>query len=201
MTAHRRVEAPSGPSATTVVASLQHRQRRLLDLCLDDKIKADTFDGEHRHLTAQIKTLQDEAEGFERDQKAWDEAVDKFDLMNPPSLLADLDLERIWQAATPSEQRTLVDDLVDSIFLYAGGITVQAAGAPPFIVGLDEVGLTQGCKPVVSEAVVSGRRQQSTGGSNLGLVETVSEMSSLYWALRSGIFRHGHFVTLVCLPQ
>jgi hypothetical protein len=152
LAAHRRVEAPSGPSATTVLASLQHRQRRLLDLCLDDKIKADTFDGEHRHLTAQIKTLQDEAEGFERDQKAWDEAVDKFDLVNPPSLLADLDLERIWQADTPSEQGTLVDDLVDSICLYADGITFLAVGAPPFIVGLDEVGLTQGCKPVVSEA-------------------------------------------------
>jgi hypothetical protein len=55
LTAHRRAEAPSGPSATTVIASLQRRLRRLLDLCLDVKIEADTFDGEHRHLTAQIK--------------------------------------------------------------------------------------------------------------------------------------------------
>jgi hypothetical protein len=55
LTAHRRAEAPSGPSATTMIASLQRRLCRLLDLCLDDKIEADTFDGEHRHLTAQIK--------------------------------------------------------------------------------------------------------------------------------------------------
>ena len=78
---------------TTVVASLQRRQRRLLDLSFDHKIEADTFDEEHRHLTAQTKTLQDEPEEFERDQKARDEAVAKFDLV--ASLLAELDLERI----------------------------------------------------------------------------------------------------------
>ena len=93
LSAHRRVEVPSGPSVTTVIASLQRRLRRLLDLSFEHKIEADTFHEEHLHLTAQTKTLQDEAEEFERDQKARDEAVAKFDLV--ASLLADLDLERI----------------------------------------------------------------------------------------------------------
>jgi hypothetical protein len=38
------------------------------------------------------------------------------------------------------------------VFIYPDQLAVQVAGAPPFIVELDEVGLTQGCKPVVSGA-------------------------------------------------
>ena len=62
-----------------------------------------------------------------------------------------LDLERLWSAASSAEQRTLVAGLVDSGCIYPDRITVQVAGAPPFTVALDEVGLIQGCKPVVSE--------------------------------------------------
>jgi len=79
-----------------------------------------------------------------------------------------LDLERIWNAATPAEQRALVEDMVDSVSIYPDQITVQVAGAPPFIVALDEVGLTQGCKPVVSE---KRRQQHPTGASWLGLAD------------------------------
>jgi hypothetical protein len=69
-----------------------------------------------------------------------------------------MDLERIWKAATPSEQRTLVEDPVDSFWNYPDQITVQLAGAPAFIVALDKAGLTQCRKPVVSEA----RRKSAT---------------------------------------
>jgi hypothetical protein len=67
--------------------------------------------------------------------------------MERGTLLTNLDIERLWRAASVTEQRTLVEDLVDSVFIYSDQITVQVAGAPPFIIGLDEVGLTQGCKP------------------------------------------------------
>jgi hypothetical protein len=77
--------------------------------------------------------------------------VDKFDEM--ASLLAAIDVERIRDAATISERRTLVEDLVDSVCLYPDQITVQVAGAPHFTVALNEVRLTQGYKPVVSKAV------------------------------------------------
>ena len=74
-------------------------------------------------------------------------------------------VNRCWDTATVSERRTLVEALVDSDCIYPDQITVQVAEAPPFIVALDEVGLTQGCKPVMS----GGRRGQSpTGGSLVG---------------------------------
>jgi hypothetical protein len=132
-----------------VITSLQKKERKLLDLYYADQIDSDTFSSENRRIATQIKTLQKEADDFDRDEKTRDEAVNKFDQVS--ALLVNLDLERLWNAASPAEQRTLVEDLVDSVCIYPGQITVQVAGAPAFIVALDEVGLTQGCKPVVSE--------------------------------------------------
>ena len=54
--------------------------------------------------------------------------------------------------ATDTERWTLVKDLVDSISIYPDRLTVQVAGAPPFVVALDEVGLKKGGITVVSEA-------------------------------------------------
>jgi site-specific DNA recombinase len=164
LTAHQRVAAPKGPSVTSVLASLEKKKRKLLDLYYAEQIDSDTFATEHRRIVTQMKTLQQEADDFVRDEKVRNEAVSKFDQV--AELLAKMDLERIWLAASLEERRTLVEDLVDSVFVYPDQITVQVAGAPPFTIGLDEVGLTQGCKPVVSES----RRQQSpTGDSKFGL--------------------------------
>jgi hypothetical protein len=150
LTAHQRKAAPKGPSVTSVITSLKKKERKLLDLYYADQIEPDTFASEHHRLNTQMKTLQRESDDFERDQKIRNEAVDKFDQV--AALLTNMDVERLWAEATPTEQRTLVEDLVDSVFIYPDQITVQVAGAPPFTVALDEVGLTQGCKPVVSKA-------------------------------------------------
>jgi hypothetical protein len=138
---------------TTVIASLKKKERKLFDLYYADQIDSDTFAAEHRDLTTKMKTLQKEFDDFERDEKIRNEAVDKFDQV--AELLCNMDFERMWSAATVPEQRTLVEDLVDSVYIYPDQLTVQVAGAPPIIVALDEVGLTQGCKPVVSK----GRRE------------------------------------------
>ncbi len=53
---------------------------------------------------------------------------------------------------TPAECRTLAEELVESVRAYADQITVEVAGAPPFIVAVDEFGLTHRYKPVVFEA-------------------------------------------------
>jgi len=159
LTAHQHAEKPKGPSVTSVIVSLQKKERKLLDLYYVDQIDSGTFSSENRRIVTQIKTLQKEADDFARDQKTRGEAVTKFDEV--AALLVNLDVERLWNAASPAEQRTLIEDLIDSVCIYPDQITVQVAGAPPFIVALDEVGLTQGCKPVVSE---SRPPQSPTGG-------------------------------------
>jgi hypothetical protein len=160
LTAHQRTEAPKGPSVASVIASLKKSERRLLDLYYAEQIDPETFAPEHHRIITQLKTLQKEATDFERDQRTRDEAVSKFGQV--ADLLTNLDIERLWRSASAAEQRTLVEDLVDSVFIYPDQIAVQVAGAPPFIIALNEVGLTQGCKPVVSET----RRNRSDAKIN-----------------------------------
>jgi len=150
LTAHRRIEARKGPSTASVIASLKKQERKLFDLHYADQIAPESFAEENRRITTQIKTLQTEVDDYERDLAARESAVDKFDQV--AELLATMDLEAIWEEATHAERRTLVEDLVDSVCIYPDRITVQVAGAPPFTVALDEVGLTRGCIPVTSEA-------------------------------------------------
>jgi site-specific DNA recombinase len=150
LSTHQRAMAPKRPSLATVIASLKKKERKLLDLYYADQIDADTFAVEHWHIVTKLKTLQQEVDATEREKSLRAYALDKFDEVS--DLLGDMDVDQIWNAATSDERRTLVEDLVDSVCIYPDQLTVQVAGAPPFIVALDEVGLTQGCKPVVSEA-------------------------------------------------
>jgi hypothetical protein len=62
-------------------------------------------------------------------------------------LLNGMDLDALWEEASLSERKILIEDLVDSVNIFPDGLTVQVAGAPPILVTLQEVGLNQGCKP------------------------------------------------------
>jgi hypothetical protein len=61
-----------------------------------------------------------------------------------------MDLDALWEEASLAERKILIEDLVDSVNIFPDRLTVQVAGAPPILVTLQEVGLNQGCKPVVS---------------------------------------------------
>ena len=150
LTAHRRAESPKGPSRASVVTSLQKKQRKLLDLHYADQIDGETFASENHHLASQIKSLQLEIEYLQNEESRREEAVEKFDRV--AEVLAKFDVQRIWDAATDSERWSLVKDLVDSVCIFPDRLTVQVAGAPPFIVALNEVGLKQTGITVVSEA-------------------------------------------------
>ena len=55
--------------------------------------------------------------------------------------LRDLDIERMWQEATETERRVLVDELVEEVAVFPDHLEVKVAGAPRINVRLDEVGL------------------------------------------------------------
>ena len=150
LNAHRREQAPQALPVTSATASLKAKERKLLDLFYADSIDADAFAVEHQRLTQRMKALHDELAAIERERNQRDMASARFDQL--AALLADLDLERLWQAASETERRTLVEDLVDAVRIYPDRLTVQISGSPPILVTLDEVGLAPGCKPVVSEA-------------------------------------------------
>jgi site-specific DNA recombinase len=146
---HRAVKPSRGPSTASVIASLKSKERKLLDLYYADKIDADGFAVEQQRLKAQITSLETEIAIFERDQRERDAAANRFDAV--AELLRRLDIDRIWTSANPSEQRILVEDLLDSIKIFPDQLTVQVSGAPPILVTLQEAGLRGGIKPMVSE--------------------------------------------------
>ena len=139
-----------GPSTASVITSLRTRERKLLDLYYADKIDQDGFADESRRLTTQRLALESEVAEMEHAKRSSEWASLKFEQV--ARTLTDLDLEALWTGATLGERRILVEDLVDSVNIFPDRLTVQIVGAPPILVTLQEVGLNQGCKPVVSEA-------------------------------------------------
>ncbi len=163
LTAYRHQPAPRGPSAASVVTSLKLKQRKLLDLYYAGKVNQDIFAEESTRLTTQQSALQSEIEATDDARRTMDDAADKFE--DVAALLNDMNLDALWEEASLAERKVFIEDLVDSVNIFPDRLTVQVAGAPPFLVTLQEVGLNQGCKPVVSE----GRRKHSqTGGFEIG---------------------------------
>jgi hypothetical protein len=63
-----------------------------------------------------------------------------------------IEVEAIWEEATPAERRVLVEDLVDAVVIHPAHLPVLVNGAPPLNVTLAEVGLRDpGTKTSVSE--------------------------------------------------
>ena len=96
-----------------MITSLKKKERKLLDLYYADQNHSDTFATEHRDIVTKLKTLQQEVDTTEREESLRALALDKFDQV--ADLLAQMDIDEIWNAATLDERKTLVEDLVDSV--------------------------------------------------------------------------------------
>ena len=100
--------------------------------------------------TAQIAALRQEAEQVEAEQQEQDELAQRFEAVG--ALLASIDIDEIWSAATDAEKRVLIEDLVDAVTIFPDHLEVHVAGAPTLVVTLREVGLREpGMRTSVSE--------------------------------------------------
>ena len=148
--AKRPEEASRVRSLVASISRVKDRQRRLLDLYYDGNIEGAAYARENADLARQLAALekgQAEAERLRTERSGSAAAFDQV-----ADLLQSADFGVLWDAATEEERRTLVADLIDSVTFYPDQLTVQAAGAPPIKVTLEEVGLNPGSKSVVSEA-------------------------------------------------
>jgi hypothetical protein len=149
LTAHRQEAPPAGPSVVATITALRAKVEKLLGLYYADKITDDTFATEEQRLTLQIATLEAEAAARQAEHEHRDELADRFE--GASQLLATFDLDEVWEEATADERRTIINDLVDSVFFYPDQVMVQVLGAPPILVTLKEAGLRVGTRSVVSE--------------------------------------------------
>ena len=69
-------------------------------------------------------------------------------IIQPP----ESNLDDVWDNASARERRVMVEELIEAVTIHADRLEVTITGAPPLIIGLDEVGLRDpGTGPVVSK--------------------------------------------------
>jgi site-specific DNA recombinase len=115
---------------------LETKRRKLLELYYADQIPADLFAEEQRRITTHLAAL----EQSEPDSPTpADDLAAQFEQV--AQLLASIDLDQIWEAATETERRTLLDEYISAVQVYGDHLEVEVRGAPKINVALHEVGL------------------------------------------------------------
>lgn len=101
-----------------------------------DKVSPDGFHDEEQRISAQLVALH---EIEEPDHSPADDLAEQFERV--VSVLADLDWDRLWEAATDNERRILLDEFVPQIEVHPDHLEVELRGVPRLNVALHEVGL------------------------------------------------------------
>jgi DNA invertase Pin-like site-specific DNA recombinase len=153
--------APGDVHRSSLVAALGQKRRKLLDLHYADQISAEAFADEERRLTSQLAALQAEEEQVEHERARRSELSAQFEAV--ARLLHKIDVDTMWQEATPAERRVLIEDLVEAVVIHPDRLQVLVNGAPPLNVTLAEVGLRDpGTKTSVSEGGLAARGNSAT---------------------------------------
>lgn len=135
----RGAGASADPSKA--LQKLQEKQRKLLELHYRDQISAELFAEEERRLRDQIEWITAHRIAKQEADTERDEITQRFDAV--VEQLQELDIERLWEAATFRERRVLVEELVEVVTIYPDHLEVKVAGAPRLNVLLSEVGLKE----------------------------------------------------------
>ena len=115
---------------------LETNQRKLLELYYNDQIPAGLFAEEQRRITTQLAALE---ESKPDSPPPADDLAAQFEQVS--QLLANINLDQIWEAATETERRTLLDEYISAVQVYGDHLEVEVRGAPKMNVALHEVGL------------------------------------------------------------
>ena len=120
---------------------LEGQRRKLLRLYYDDRIGADLFAEEEARLALAIAAAHGEAEDTRREVAKTDDVSRRFEEV--ARVLESLDIDRAWAAATESERRILIEELVENVTVLPDHLEVTVSGAPRLHVLCQEVGLKQ----------------------------------------------------------
>jgi len=121
------------------VDQLERQRRKLLRLYYDDRFGADLFAEEEARLAVAITAAKCESDASQADAVRGDNVARHFDEV--AEVLAALDVERTWAAATEVERRVLLDEFLECITVLPDYIDVNIHGAPPIHVLYQDVGL------------------------------------------------------------
>ncbi len=137
-------KAGGGPSARRSrhdADNLIAQRRKLLRLYYDNKIGADLFAEEEARLSGAIREAQRESDDARVVVAQSDDVAQHFEAV--ARMLASLDIDNAWRAATEIERRVLIDEFLEEIIVLPDYLDVKVHGAPPVHVLYQEVGLKE----------------------------------------------------------
>jgi hypothetical protein len=115
------------------------QRRKLLRLYYADKIGADLFASEEARLSVALREAQREVYDARVEVTRSDDVALHFDAV--AHMLATLDVDKTWNAATEVERRVLIDEFIEEISVLPDYLDVKVHGAPPLHVRYQEVGM------------------------------------------------------------
>jgi site-specific DNA recombinase len=132
----RRRRDPEG-----TLRRLSDQRRKLLGLYYEDRIDSEFFEEEEARLSAAIKAARDEASVDRANEASRSELERRFEQV--AAVLAELNIDQVWEAAEEHERQVLVQELLESVTVFPDHLEVTVAGAPPVNVLYREVGLKE----------------------------------------------------------
>ena len=121
------------------IEELVSQRRKLLRLYYADKIGADLFAEEEARLSVALREAQREVDDARVEVARSDDVARHFDAV--ARMLASLDVDKTWRAATEVERRVLIDEFIEEILVLPDYLDVKVHGAPPLHVRYQEVGM------------------------------------------------------------
>ncbi len=102
---------------------------------------ADLFAEEEARLSVAFREAQRESDDALVEVARADDVAQHFDEV--AQLLASLDVDKTWKAATDVERRVLIDEFIEEITVLPDYLDVKVHGAPAVHVLYQEVGLKE----------------------------------------------------------
>jgi hypothetical protein len=99
------------------------------------------FAEEEAHLALAIAAAHGESQAVRLEVERADDVSRRFEEV--ARVLEDLDIDRAWAAATASERRILIEELVENVTVLPDHLEVTVSGAPRLHVRYQEVGLKE----------------------------------------------------------
>lgn len=104
------------------ITEIDQQRRKLFELYYADRISPESFHAEDRRLNDRLAALQGQ-----REPEPADDGVDQFNRV--VTVLAELDWDVIWDAATEQERRTLLDEFLVQLDVFPNHLEVNIRGA------------------------------------------------------------------------
>ncbi len=130
---------PDQRRSAEALAQLSTRRRKLLELHYAGNISAEGFAEEERRIAEQIEAARNQVVLEKDSNLRQDELAERFEAV--VALLQERQISEIWEAATISEQKVIIEELIEGVRVFPDHLEVVVVGAPPLNVTLEEVGL------------------------------------------------------------